>query len=89
MRKNPWVLALKQISEDPSSSVICPNCKERELTVSDYATGAESSVIERILSCPLCNAHVSARISCDKAHTRISGISEALQFTDAAYKDFF
>jgi DNA-directed RNA polymerase subunit RPC12/RpoP len=62
-----WIEAAAVLSKDPTASVFCPECGERNLTVQDIPlewVGPKALEIEwdtphidRLIQCPACGSH--------------------------------
>ena len=57
-----WVEAGHILSENPKAKIVCPECREAYLSVSDVRFGEDESYLERNLSCPECGAQNSLRL---------------------------
>lgn len=63
MSTNPWVIALQKLKADASAQVVCPNCNEAFLEVTDVFPESDLKNKERILICPSCGAGSAARMT--------------------------
>ena len=61
MRKE-WIDAAKLLAEDPTKSVICPECKTHIIEVVDVDSPNNPSDIERYLTCPHCKLRTILRM---------------------------
>lgn len=58
-----WVEVVKILGQNPSIIVICPECEQENLTVTDVDNPSNSIEFERYMFCPKCNARNVLRMT--------------------------
>jgi len=68
MMNGKWTEVGKVLATDSKASVPCPQCGLSDLHVEDIAYDSDKNFIERVVTCPNCNAKIAIRmkVSIDK-----------------------
>ncbi len=61
--KKRWIDAAKLLAEDPTISVVCPECGNHKIEVVDVDSSINPLDIERYLTCPHCKVWTVLRMN--------------------------